>query len=380
MYLSAKEKEERRKRELKVYRDSMKLKKQLYDLKQQEVNAVEIPNAFPDPNVKRIDYNQYLIDETSGMANLDVRLTKFLERYVAPKRIAEMMKKMKDEFATQDLDVLTKNNIKFDLSVKKTFQGTMTLNEFVEFVREFLFTVTRAAERSSLSFSNLVDELESVLKHSKAKNNAKIYARFDDIEVYSGKSRKKLSPHRMHELIKRIKEIDRGYDFRTLVDRLNGSAATSSGGREEEDANDEVDGSGFSIPGRKFKFTKSGIVVNGSGVSVHVPRYMRLNRYMVDIHDLMRGFLSVRYANPPIPKIVRGIPKLRLSPDLKYMLHKLLIHEDFDRNEFNELTEEDQRVFYNFTDKAHIYVGLQDIGLVKLIKNGEQAAGNQVYA
>ena len=119
-------------------------------------------------------------------------------------------------------------------------------------------------------------------------------------------------------------------------------------------------------------------IITGRGGLLNQDKWLRLNKYMIDMHSLLKNKLVVKYVRNY--GYIKSIPRLIISNDVKHMIYQLVVHETFSREEFLNMSDEDQAVFYNFSEQAHIYTGIHDVKMNKLIKEGEVNAGNMAYA
>ena len=120
--------------------------------------------------------------------------------------------------------------------------------------------------------------------------------------------------------------------------------------------------------------------MSGSGHDDGSAKFMRLGKYMIDIVEMKKNRLLVlKYTGSR--QINQRLPKTVVSVAVQKLILKLVIDEKFEIDDYNKMPENDQKIFKQFADEAHIDLGFEindkdDLNEIYEILLGEYYAGN----
>lgn len=112
-------------------------------------------------------------------------------------------------------------------------------------------------------------------------------------------------------------------------------------------------------------------------VNLNLPKFIRLNKYNINMHRLMQNRLCLTYVNNN--RAVKGWVQQTITDKLKQLVNKLVVQDEFDRSMYDELSDHEKNVFFRFTDICHVdcdIVRAGDFNEQYTILKGEYDAGN----
>lgn len=118
-------------------------------------------------------------------------------------------------------------------------------------------------------------------------------------------------------------------------------------------------------------------MVGSGALSKTQKEYVRIGKYMINITDLKHNMLSCKYVadRNTLPKL----PMQRISNDVKNIILKIVVDNEFDKNEFIKLDNEDKNILINFVDACHLDIEIANENTFQMqydVLLGEYKAGN----
>ena len=357
----------------------------------------QTPNAIVTGSVPSYE-NLFITQDTErngvNEGTIEGHLTRKLLQFADAPNADKILQRLSNSLSVDELKTLNEYWHKVSTEIRKNFSKGVSINALTDFIIGY---VKEKLNKPEITTSNLLDLHEPSIPENKKKiKNIKVppppkINDDDDIETPLITYKKGSTNPLLKKIEERIASYQKdGYNVNTKTHEVTNASGVVDTKRTNnlKKLFDEADslnllktGTGFKKPKGYNKTNHLRFIINGtgSGLLKKKEKYIRLNKFMVDLPSLEnKNIINLKYVSNQ--KIHPKFPRQKISNKLRDIIRILIVDGEFSKDEFELLSKDDQIIFYNFTDYAHIDVGLQnsnDIQNEYDILLGEFKSGNK---
>ena len=362
-----------------------------------------------------------------GMDNHIGKLNTIIMKYASATDSLNIITRLQSVLSDDDIHLLVINSVKLDVQIHKRFDSGLTIDDFINFIKEFVDdlkgnnsypnnlnsritntpTISNVRTRKPVTTGKEVLEriilkvTNYILKYEK---KGFIYDHATN-EFTAGNTNYPVTLERINAQLEQYKSdalmvsptIDYSKDDLRRIQANPPASSTApspspsynQSSQPNSDDEDITTGNGLKKLTYQRRVYKKGInflptnnvrYMTGAGSMIQEGTYLRLGKFMINMYDLkVKNIISLKYVNDR--QVLKHFPRQIVSVKIKNLLVRLLIHDEFDKSEYENLSEADQSKVKCFLDCCHIDIGLSnsdDFTTVFEILKGEYLSGNSM--